>query len=62
MAAKALPRASYIQIPDSVRRQLWSYINEHADQVVFTAWGFMKVRLGQLRPVFEALLGPDPTL
>lgn len=47
-------------IPPVVKSVLWSYFNTHQDTVVLSLLrGVVKVRLGQLRVVFEAIAGSE---
>lgn len=61
MSAPNLPRAGLPKIPPAVIDAFWIYFSTHQDQVVLSVYhGFVKIRLGQLRPVFEALFGNTP--
>jgi hypothetical protein len=38
---------------------IWAYFDAHQSDVLFSKWGIVKIRLGDLRPLIEALAGPD---
>lgn len=58
MKVHQLPRAAVPNIPPVVKSAFWAYFNQNQDRVVLSLYGFIKVRLGQLRPIFETIFGP----
>jgi hypothetical protein len=56
-----IPRAANIPpIPPAIKSAFWAYFNANTDRVVLSLYkGFLTVRLGQLRPVFEAIFGRE---
>lgn len=56
-----LPRtASIPPIPPAIKTAFWAYFTFNQDKVVLSFYhGFVRVTLGQLRPVFEMIFGPQ---
>lgn len=58
MPQQNLPRAGLPPIPPPVKAAFWVYFNQYQDVTVLSLYhGFIKVKLGQLRPVFETIFG-----
>lgn len=60
MGERKLPPAYNIAIPEPAKRAAWAYFWDHEGEVVFSAFGFVKVRLGQLKGLWTTIFGPEP--
>ena len=39
---------------------IWIWYDANADEVLFSKWKFIKIRVRDLRPLVEAIAGPHP--